>query len=108
MIADGLTSELNAVTPAYVVGTHMLHHLAHAGTGVHVYVLDTGILSDHVQFRQMDAAGQPAEGVHFPGTSRVSPKGYSGFNDNSWEDCNGHGTHVAAIIGGEGWWPTHT
>jgi hypothetical protein len=74
--------------------------IALAGTGVHVYVLDTGILSGHTQFRQLNGSGQPTQDLHFPGSSRVSPTGFSGFRDNSWEDCNGHGTHVAAIIGG--------
>jgi subtilisin family serine protease len=53
------------------------------GAGVNVYVLDSGILTTHTQFggranRDFDAIGD-------------------GQNGN---DCNGHGTHVAGIIGG--------
>jgi len=54
-----------------------------AGTGSTIYVGDTGVL-DHE-----DLAG------------RLSPSGFSGFND-SWgtQDCNGHGTHVATTAAG--------
>ena len=65
-----------------------------AGTGVHVYVLDTGIKSAHAEFRQLDQHG------HIMDKSRVSPIGFS-YDDSSLEDCEGHGTHVAAIIGGQ-------
>jgi aqualysin 1 len=53
------------------------------GTGVHAYIIDTGILLSHSQF-----------------TGRIG-NGYdavtSGGNAN---DCNGHGTHVAGTVGG--------
>ena len=53
------------------------------GTGVSVYVVDTGIRSDH-----QDLYG------------RVAP-GFTSFTDGGGtEDCNGHGTHVAGLIGG--------
>ncbi|HKP77305.1 MAG TPA: S8 family peptidase, partial [Longimicrobiaceae bacterium] len=50
------------------------------GTGVRAYVLDTGIQADHPQF----------------GTRAQSVYDYAG---GSGADCNGHGTHVAGIIG---------
>ena len=51
------------------------------GEGVHVYVLDTGIDVDHVEFN-----GRIGEGF--------ASQGGSVFDDN------GHGTHVAGTIGG--------
>jgi subtilisin family serine protease len=53
------------------------------GSGVHAYVIDTGIRSTHSQFG-----------------GRVSLD-YSAFSDSyGASDCHGHGTHVAGTIGG--------
>jgi len=53
------------------------------GAGVHVYVIDTGIRSTHVDFG-----------------GRAS-KDYDSIGDGqNGNDCNGHGTHVAGTIGG--------
>lgn len=54
------------------------------GTGVHVYIIDTGIRSTHTQFG-----------------GRANGNGFTAINDgNGTNDCNGHGTHVAGIVGG--------
>src|SRR5687767_8442544 len=54
---------------------------AGAGTGVTVYIVDTGIAAGHDDF-----GGRVAEG-------------FTAFEGGS-ADCNGHGTHVAGIVGG--------
>ena len=51
------------------------------GSGVSVYVIDTGIYTDHSQFA---------------GRTRI---GFDAFGGNGI-DCNGHGTHVAGTVGG--------
>lgn len=53
------------------------------GSGVHVYILDTGINPNHSEF-----SGRIGNGYDFVD------------NDSSPTDCNGHGTHVAGTIAG--------
>ena len=56
---------------------------ASTGAGVHAYIIDTGILPTHTEF-----GGRVASG-------------YSVVDDgHGTVDCNGHGTHVAGIVGG--------
>lgn len=54
-----------------------------AGAGVHAYVIDTGIRTTHTDF-----GGRATVGTD------VVEDGRNG------QDCDGHGTHVAGIIGG--------
>lgn len=53
------------------------------GTGVRVYVVDTGVASANSEI-----AGRVASGVDITG------------DGNGTEDCNGHGTHVSGIVAG--------
>lgn len=55
------------------------------GQPVHAYVLDTGIRFSHADF----------------GGRALS--GFDAVDGDLAEDCNGHGTHVAATIGGATW-----
>jgi subtilisin family serine protease len=57
------------------------YNYTRTGAGVRVYVIDTGIRTDHVDFGGRASAG------------------YDGFG-GSGQDCNGHGTHVAGTVGG--------
>jgi subtilisin family serine protease len=56
------------------------------GSGVHVYIIDTGIRVTHQDFGGRASIAYDAVG--------------DGQNGN---DCNGHGTHVAGIVGGATW-----
>jgi len=53
------------------------------GTGVHAYIIDTGIFQTHQEFTGRIGNGYD---VMTPGGNAT--------------DCNGHGTHVAATVGG--------
>jgi subtilisin len=60
---------------------------AHEGAGIHVYVIDTGIDGDHPDLK-----------AHMGnGTGIVACRGRG--CGSTWDDDNGHGTHVAGTIG---------
>ncbi len=63
-----------------------------AGQGVHIYIIDTGLNTEHVDF-----VGRVGSGENFVSSGRgrratVDPADIS--------DCNGHGTHVASTAAG--------
>lgn len=57
------------------------------GSGVDAYIIDTGILTTHEEFEY--GTGQSG--------SRATTD-WSAFDTDA--DCNGHGTHVASVVGG--------
>jgi subtilisin family serine protease len=61
-----------------------LFSFSSTGAGVNIYILDTGIRTTHEEFG----------GRAFNAYSNV-------IDDHGFYDCNGHGTHVAGIIGGK-------
>lgn len=59
---------------------------ARSGRGVHVYVMDSGLRATHEEF-----------------TNRVG-SGFSTIDDGrGTDDCGGHGTLVAGVVGGTNW-----
>ena len=61
----------------------------YTGIGVHVYLIDTGVQTNHPEF--LNAAGT---------ASRVVACGWSYDGTNNTEDCNGHGTATVSLAGG--------
>jgi subtilisin family serine protease len=61
-------------------------YTAPSAAGVTAYVLDTGVRIAHQEF-----GGRASNGYDFVD------------RDNVAQDCNGHGTHVAATVGGSTW-----
>ena len=64
------------------------------GSGVDVYVFDTGIRRSHTEFEGRVATG------HFLPTINLGP-GKPSYTLSSTEDNCGHGTHVSGIIAGK-------
>ncbi|QRK11067.1 RICIN domain-containing protein [Archangium violaceum] len=60
------------------------------GSGVHAYIIDTGIRTTHSDFGGRATANYTG----------VDDNG-DGINDHN--DCSGHGTHVAGTVGGATW-----
>jgi subtilisin family serine protease len=60
------------------------YNYASTGTGIEVFVVDTGINTKSTDFE-----------------TRIKLPGFSAIVGGSIEDCNGHGTHVSGTIGGK-------
>lgn len=69
-------------------------HYPGEGTGVHIYILDTGIRASHQDF-----AGRVAAGRNFVSSGFL----FASTDPADTEDCNGHGSHVAGIAAGRTW-----
>jgi hypothetical protein len=90
---DLSAASINAVQPSAVWGLDRIDQrllplrttyvYSTTASGVHAYIIDTGILVTHTQF-----TGRIGNGF----TSIADGKGVV--------DCNGHGTHVAGTVGG--------
>lgn len=64
------------------------------GSNVHVYVMDTGIQWSHRELKNAAGVTRVSGGVD----ARSNP--VVAGNSTNTDDCYGHGTHVAGIIGG--------
>jgi subtilisin family serine protease len=69
------------------------------GEGIKVGVIDTGVDVDHP-----DLAGRIVAGYDFVGDAynASDPARSTPVPDDNPDDCNGHGTHVAGIVGANG------
>ena len=79
------------------------------GAGVKVGIIDTGVDIDHPAFGGMGSPGSTAfptarivAGYDFVGDAYDSSTNPVTAPDANPDDCNGHGTHVAGIVGGNG------
>ena len=79
---------LDRIDQRNLPGDNSYHYAnVNTGAGVHVYVVDTGIQNLHTEFRNAN------------GSTRVL-RDYDGVWDfQNGNDCNGHGTFVAGVIG---------
>jgi minor extracellular serine protease Vpr len=82
--------------------------LGYTGAGIRVAVMDTGIDYDHPDLGGCFGPGcRVAVGWDFVGDAFNADPGSASYNpvpvpDPDPDDCNGHGTHVAGIVGANG------
>lgn len=83
--------------------------MGYTGAGIKVAVMDTGIDYNHPDLGGSGVAGRKSDfpnsrvitGYDFVGDAFSGPAS-TPQPDNDPDDCNGHGTHVAGIIGANG------
>jgi len=78
-LQNGATWGINRVSEQ-ALNLNGQYKYANTGAGVVAYIVDTGILTTHVDFQ-----GRASFGANYAGGSN--------------QDCNGHGTHVAGTVG---------
>jgi minor extracellular serine protease Vpr len=98
VVEGGTAPELfTAVTQTQVDLVH--NNMGLTGRGVRVGIIDTGIDLEHPDLAGRIVAGWDFVGDAFDASnpSRLTPN-----PDPNPDDCNGHGTHVAGIVGANG------
>lgn len=71
------------------------YQYAVTGSGVHAYIIDTGIRDTHAEF-----SGRMGNGYNTVGAGGLLGVGGGAADPDDTNDCNGHGTHVAGTVGG--------
>ena len=78
----------------------LYNELGLTGQGVRVAVMDSGIDLEHPAFAGRVVAGYDFVGDEFGSEDDQGNVSYKPKPDDNPDDCGGHGTHVAGIIGG--------
>ena len=97
-------SEIDLITAIRQTGADIAQsELGLSGRGVNVAVIDTGIDFDHPDLGGCFGPGcRVAKGFDFVGDAFDNDTVTTVTPDPFPDDCNGHGTHVAGIIGANG------
>ena len=110
-VIDGSTFPL-FTPPTFPPGTtNGIYQFNGTGTGVNAYVIDTGINTAHAEFGTPPFASRATQAANCIRNVDCGTGAASGFTDQfcgpnqgtldtTNNDCAGHGTHVAAILGG--------
>ena len=114
-LGPSATADPDLATAIKMTGADLAQAAGHTGAGVKVAVIDTGVDVDH---QDLGGDGNQAAPHPFPNSRIVAGVDLVGddYNadsesaeyqpvphpDGNPDDCNGHGTHVAGIVGANG------
>ncbi len=110
------TSTTDLATAVVMTGANLANSAGYTGTGVKVAVMDTGIDYDHADLggdgttranSSVFPTARVTNGYDFVGDAFNANPASPAYNPNTSpdaypDDCNGHGTHVAGIVGANG------
>lgn len=103
---DSIDGNMPAPTPDATGRTTGTYTFNATGAGVIAYVLDTGINTAHQDFQFPARATQAADCIRFNNCTSGAASPFldgacgPGLPNTTHNDCSGHGTHVAGILGG--------
>ena len=103
---DSIDGNIPSPTPDATGRTTGTYTFSATGAGVVAYVLDSGINTAHQDFQFPARATQAADCIRFNDCRSGAASPFldgacgSGLPNSIHNDCLGHGTHVAAILGG--------
>lgn len=100
----GKNASLDMASALVMTGADIVQNtLGFTGAGVKVGIIDTGIDYDHPDLGGCFGAGcKVIGGYDFVGDAYDAGTNPNPVEDNNPDDCNGHGTHVAGIVGATG------
>jgi subtilisin family serine protease len=84
---------LDVIDQALSLQPNDVYSYSSTGHNVHVYVLDSGIDPNHEDFKDIQGNSRIGNGKCVTSTGCA--------NELDTNDCNGHGTHLAGIVGGK-------
>jgi len=103
---DSRVSDPELATAIVQTGVSVVQNeLGFTGKGIKVGIIDSGIDMQHPAFKNPDGSSRVVAQYDFVGDSYNADPGASTYDpiarpDNNADDCGGHGTHVAGIVGG--------
>ncbi|KAJ1301871.1 hypothetical protein OPQ81_009098 [Rhizoctonia solani] len=102
-IKDNNTNSKDLFSTHVMTGVDQLHNEGYFGKGIKIGIIDTGIDYTHpVLGGKFGPGNKVVGGYDFVGDAYTGqPDSRPAPDDDPMDNCNGHGTHVAGIIGAD-------